>query len=83
MSSSAVFTAADFCLITLIILAPVIVLSLHYWNKVNINESHAAKPLLTSLEIYSSDEKEMHVDLFKSNLAFFPHPHLATYQIQC
>lgn len=71
--------AADFCLITLIILASVIVLSPHYWNKVNINESHAAKPLLTPLEIYSNDEKEMHVDLFKNKLAFFLHPRLATY----
>lgn len=73
-SSAAVFTAADFCLLALIILAPVIVLSPHYWNKVNINESHAAKPLFTSLEIYSNDEKEMHVDLFKSKLAFSPTP---------
>lgn len=72
--SLAVFTAADFCLITLIILAPVIVLSPHYWNKVNINESHAAKPLLTSPEIYSNDEKKMHVDPFESKPAFFPTP---------
>lgn len=68
-----VFIATCFCLITVIILALVIVLSLspHYWSKVNVNGSHAAKPLFASLETSSNNEMEMHVDLFKNELVLF------------